>query len=151
MHFHNLKPIVLVLKKLLQNHNLNQPYLGGLNSYSLVLMTSAFLTRFKEVESMSKNLTELLNYFGSYFDPQTTMIVDQRFVAVAPMVEPMTVTDPLNKQNNTTRSAFRIKDIQDVFKRAYKFLNENLDSYVEDNNEVEVIQRLTDSLEATSN
>lgn len=53
----SLKPIVLVLKKILQRYNLNQPYSGGLNSYSLVLMTSAFLKRFGgEVTSMSKNL-----------------------------------------------------------------------------------------------
>lgn len=39
----DLKPLVLVLKKLLQNYNLNYSYTGGLNSYSLVLMTFAFL------------------------------------------------------------------------------------------------------------
>lgn len=69
MDFPTLKPIVLVLKKILLVHNLNQPYLGGLNSYSLVLMTSAFLNHCAGVESMSKNLREILNYYGSYFDP----------------------------------------------------------------------------------
>jgi DNA polymerase sigma len=39
----DLKPLVLVLKKLLQNYNLNHTYTGGLNSYSLVLMAFAFL------------------------------------------------------------------------------------------------------------
>jgi DNA polymerase sigma len=69
-----LKPIVLVLKKLLQNHGLNHPYHGGLNSYSLVLITSAFLHRFNVVESVSKNLVEFLRYFGYFFDPQNTIV-----------------------------------------------------------------------------
>jgi len=50
-----LKPIVLVLKKILLEQNLNQPYLGGLNSYSLVIMTYAFL-RWFGTPSTSKNL-----------------------------------------------------------------------------------------------
>lgn len=116
-----LKPIVLVLKKILQTYNLNQPYLGGLNSYSLVLMTSTFLAHCGEVDSMSKNLSEVLHYFGSYFDPQTTYIEDFKLLSAGPGVlsDPMTVWDPLNKLNNITRSAFRIKDIQQIFKNAF--------------------------------
>lgn len=38
-----LKPMVMVIKKLLQNCNLNHTYTGGLNSYSIVLMATAFL------------------------------------------------------------------------------------------------------------
>jgi non-canonical poly(A) RNA polymerase PAPD5/7 len=77
MHQPDLKPIVIVLKKLLHAHDLNQPYHGGLSSYSLVLMTSAFLRMFNEIKSISKNLLEFLNYFGSYFDPSTTIIENQ--------------------------------------------------------------------------
>ncbi len=38
-----LKPMVMVIKKLLQNCDLNHTYTGGLNSYSIVLITAAFL------------------------------------------------------------------------------------------------------------
>ena len=38
-----LRPVVLLLKMILLKHGLNQPYSGGLNSYSLVLMATAFL------------------------------------------------------------------------------------------------------------
>jgi DNA polymerase sigma len=107
-----LKPIVLFLKKLLQNNNLNQPYHGGLNSYSLILMTSAFLSKFSQVQSVSKNLVELLRYFGYFFDPEIIIVDNQDFIPqVCSLVDPMTVIDPLNKINNTTRSAFRIKEI----------------------------------------
>jgi DNA polymerase sigma len=73
---------VLVLKKLLQTHGLNHPYHGGLNSYSLVLITSAFLKRFSGVDSMSKNLLEFLRYFGYFFDPSTTVVENQDFIKV---------------------------------------------------------------------
>lgn len=43
----------------------------------------------------------------------------------------MTVIDPLNKANNTTRSAFRIREIQDVFKRAYTFINHKMFEYTQ--------------------
>ena len=71
MKFTDLKPIVIVLKKLLQTSNLNQPYLGGLSSYSLVLMTSTFLNTCN-AHSMGKNLTEFLNYYGNFFNPSIT-------------------------------------------------------------------------------
>eukprot|EP00347_Sterkiella_histriomuscorum_P003090 403365629 len=127
-----LKPIVLFLKKLLQNNSLNEPYHGGLNSYSLILMTSAFLHKFSEVQSVSKNLVEFLRYFGYFFDPETVIVDCQDFLTQnCPMIDPMTVIDPLNKVNNTTRSAFRIKEVQDVFKRAYTFINHKMFEYTQ--------------------
>lgn len=42
----DLRSIVLIVKKLLAKHNLNKPYSGGLNSYSIVLMTATFLNKF---------------------------------------------------------------------------------------------------------
>jgi len=38
-----LRPLVLVTKQLLREHGLNEPYRGGLSSYSVVLMATAFL------------------------------------------------------------------------------------------------------------
>jgi hypothetical protein len=86
-------------------------------------MTSAFLKKFSEVTSKSKNLREFLNYFGSFFDPGSIIIKDQNLIKVmsSPLNnDPMTVIDPLNELNNTTRSAFRIKDIQEIFKQAFQ-------------------------------
>lgn len=70
MDYPDLRPIVLIIKKLLEMHNLNKPYHGGLNSYSLVLMSSTFLEEYGASSfSMSKNLSEFLNFFGNYFNP----------------------------------------------------------------------------------
>jgi len=48
------------------------------------------------------------------------------------MMDPMTVIDSLNKTNNTTRSAFRITEIQEVFKKAYELLNAKLQEHNKD-------------------
>jgi len=42
-NYTDLRNIVLIIKKLLAKHDLHKPYSGGLNSYSIVLMTSTFL------------------------------------------------------------------------------------------------------------
>ncbi len=71
MKFVELKPIVLVLKKLLALNDMNSPYSGGLSSYSLVLMVSTYLYTC-ETRSMGKNLVEVLSYYGNYFNPSVT-------------------------------------------------------------------------------
>ena len=71
MKFVELKPIVLVLKKLLALNDLNSPYYGGLSSYSLVLMISTYLYTC-ETHSMGKNLVDVIGYYGNVFNPSHT-------------------------------------------------------------------------------
>jgi hypothetical protein len=91
-------------------------------------MTSAFLN-ICGVSSMSKNLRELLNYYGQYFKPQETVIHNRQIHNSSCLIDPMTVIDPHNHSNNVTRSAFRIRDIQEIFKRAYLFIVNNEELY----------------------
>lgn len=113
MDFTDLRPIVMVLKKLLQLKDLNQPYHGGISSYSLVLMTSTFLHTC-DAHSMGINLTEFLNYYGNFFDPSRTQLDGTSFSTRynGSLIDPMVVIDPLNPINNTTKSSFRITEIQ---------------------------------------
>ena len=46
LQYVDLRNIVLIIKKLLAKHNLHKPYSGGLNSYSIVLMTASFLNTY---------------------------------------------------------------------------------------------------------
>ncbi len=98
MKFSDLKPIVMILKKLLQKSKLNSPYHGGVSSYSLVLMTSTFLCMCSSVSQMGKNLTEFLNYYGNYFNPNATSLNGSCFYPIIGGVsqDPMVVVDPLN-------------------------------------------------------
>jgi hypothetical protein len=71
MKYSDLRSIVLIVKKLLARYGLNKPYSGGLNSYSIVLMTSSFLQKFGQnnFSALSENLMEFFQFFGNYFDP----------------------------------------------------------------------------------
>ena len=42
----DLRPIVMIIKKIFDETFLSMPYYGGISSYSLVLMVSAYLKRF---------------------------------------------------------------------------------------------------------
>jgi len=44
-HFPELRPLVLVIKQLLNSMRLNDPYTGGLGSYALVIMVASLLQR----------------------------------------------------------------------------------------------------------
>lgn len=129
MKFQDLKPIVMILKKLLQKSHLNSPYHGGLSSYSLVLMTSTFLSTCSS-NQMGKNLTEFLNYYANYFNPNATALNGSVFYPILGMSQdPMVVVDPLNQMNNTTRNAFRIREIQQVFRQAHKEIMKKLEEF----------------------
>ena len=92
---------------------------------------------------MSKNILEFLRYFGFFFHTETTIVENQDFIKVSTILsDPMTVIDPLSKGNNTTRSSFRIKEIQEIFKRAYQLLMTKLSDYENTEEEVDVIQLL---------
>lgn len=77
----DLRNIVLIIKKLLNKHELNKPYSGGLNSYSIVLMTSTFLERFgiNHISALSQNLAEFLKFFGNYFEPSNLGLDGTKF------------------------------------------------------------------------
>jgi hypothetical protein len=72
-------------------------------------MTSTFLSNHQSqnYDSISKNLEEILNYYGSYFNPLSVGLNGEFFyhLTVTP-IDPITVIDPLNPSNNTTRTAF---------------------------------------------
>jgi non-canonical poly(A) RNA polymerase PAPD5/7 len=71
-----LEPLLFVLKNLLKNANLNDPYTGGLSSYGLILMVVSYLQ--SQIESnksikitdgnLGRLFMEFLCYYGIIFD-----------------------------------------------------------------------------------
>jgi DNA polymerase sigma len=61
----------MIIKKLFDETFLSMPYYGGLSSYSLVLMVSAYLKRYdsEKQESLSHNLSGFLHFYGVGFKP----------------------------------------------------------------------------------
>ena len=86
LKYTDLRNIVLIVKKLLAKHNLHKPYGGGLNSYSIVLMTSTFLQKFgiNHKSALSQNLSEFFKFFGDFFDPTIVGMDGQKFFNLSP-------------------------------------------------------------------
>ena len=131
-----LRPVCLILKKLLVQNGFNDPYTGGLGSFGLFIMLYAALC-FEQMNTdvmfQSENtykarlLVYFLSMYGESFDIERKMIffVDEGMPMVFDKIgqfpngnsKILCVYDPTNNKNNTTSKAFRIEEIQALFKQ----------------------------------
>ena len=138
-----LKPIILALKTLLNNSNLNNPYTGGLSSYGLILMVVSFIQSqidSKKYDNNSPNILgetflNVLGHYGIFFDYNKFIIISY---PIGPIQEDdneiefpfnntneLIIVDPLNKQNNVAKSTFHFMNIKMVFMIAYMVAKED--------------------------
>ena len=108
----------MIIKKIFDETFLSMPYYGGISSYSLVLMVSAYLKRFDldKEESLSRNLSGFFHFYGIGFKPPLFYLngVSIEFcddTQQRPFNDPFIVLDPLDANNNISHSTFRIKEI----------------------------------------
>ena len=128
-----LRPLTLVLKQLLLERGLNDPYSGGLSSFGLVLLIAFILHRRRTrnggdvSEDLGAALEEFLRFFGDEFDPSSQGISMQRGCYAlqsasaadddgggisAPARDPLTIEDPTNSTNNVGRTCFGVVLLQ---------------------------------------
>jgi len=126
----DLRPIVMIIKKIFDETFLSMPYYGGISSYSLVLMVSAYLNRFDadKQESLSRNLSGFFHFYGVGFKPHLFYLNGDAIEfcqdpAQRPFSDPFIVLDPLDPSNNISHSTFRIKDLQRALIKAFKIIN----------------------------
>ena len=132
----DLRPIVMIMKKIFDETFLSMPYYGGISSYSLVLMVSAYLKAYdadKEA-SISRNLSCFFHFYGSQFKPHMYYLNGDDMVfcedpARRPFQDPFIVLDPLDNSNNISHSTFRIKDIQRALVTAFKIINQSCEQF----------------------
>jgi len=124
-----LKPLILVIKKLLAEKGLNDPFTGGLSSYALVLMVVASLNRHSDhagPRCLGENFLDFLQLYGCEFDPEESairVISTSNFEAKTTVIgqrhhsshEVLVVEDPVQLGNNIARSCFRFHDVMNVF------------------------------------
>lgn len=68
-----LKAIILLLKRLLKENNLNSPYDGGLSSFSCIVMVVAYC-QLNYSGNIGQIFFEILDYYGNYFNFKRVMI-----------------------------------------------------------------------------
>jgi len=140
-----LEPIILALKTLLNNGNLNNPYTGGLSSYGLILMVVSFIQSEIDNEKYNENspyilgetFLNILGHYGIFFDYNNYVIItypvddtndnndrDNSFSS-PPNSHELIIVDPLNKQNNVAKSTFHFMNIKMGFLIAYMVAKED--------------------------
>ena len=141
-----LEPIILALKTLLANGNLNNPYTGGLSSYGLILMVVSFIQ--SKIENQKYNsesptilgetFLNILGYYGILFDFNKFIIItypvnndkmnenDKEFAyPFGSNSHELIIVDPLNRLNNVAKSTFQYMNIKMAFMIAYMVAKED--------------------------
>ena len=127
--YEHLEPLLFPLKTLLKISELNDPYNGGLSSYALILMIVNFLEKYKNINMYDNNnignlFYQFLYFYGGRLDTNyidfnntgnNTKINKSPFICII---------DPLNKDNNVTKSSFKFLDIKFLFLMALQIINE---------------------------
>ncbi|MCQ2819215.1 MAG: nucleotidyltransferase domain-containing protein [archaeon] len=145
--YHILEPIVLALKTLLYNGNLNDPYKGGLSSYGLILMVVSFIQ--SEIENikfkynnpmiLGETFLSILRHYGIIFDfgkyaiftyipnddRSESNIYENILSLTGQNSHEVVIVDPLNNQNNVAKSSFQFTNIKMAFMVAYVVARED--------------------------
>ena len=129
------KPLILVLKQLIYNAKLYDPYQGGISSYGLILMLITYL-QYKlfykiSIEPLKPNLGILLIDFFNFYGSMKFSTVEIKPLRVDEPIESvpitnttaemlmMTVWDPLNFTNNVTKSTYKVVILENLFYYSY--------------------------------
>jgi len=142
--FPELAPLVLVLKQLLYERGLNDPYAGGLSSYALVIMVAAVVQRYaltppQQRPNLGALLLDTLSTYGTKsFDARKCSV---QICATGPLVpltpaltaghvprvgtreffqpaDPVVIQDPVDPKNNVGKSCFGFRQVQQAFDHA---------------------------------
>ncbi|KFM69393.1 DNA polymerase sigma, partial [Stegodyphus mimosarum] len=139
MHTYPVLPkLVLVLKQFLLQRDLNEVFMGGISSYSLILLTISFLQHLKNFSE--NNLGSLLIMFfelyGRHFNYRNTGISiknggayfmkDEYLNSMTDGNRPsiLCIEDPLLPGNDIGRSSYGALNVKTAFEYAYKVLSE---------------------------
>ena len=125
--------IVYIMKRFLFHRKLNKSYQGGISSYSLFLITLAFIKSFKtnyEIPIGSLFIEYL--YFYSNFDFYNTVIQPNKEKNIFENIEEnnlekcnLNIIDPITGLN-VAKSTFKIDQIQKAFREGFDIICNNL-------------------------
>lgn len=139
-----IKPLILALKTILKNANLNNPYKGGLSSYGVILMVVSYIQNkintetYKEEEDLiGKTFYGFLGHYGIFFDYNNYLIITYPIndkekglndstptLPFGPSMHELIIVDPLNKQNNVAKSTHQFMNLKMAFMIAFMVTKE---------------------------
>ena len=133
--YKSLKPMVLAIKNILKQANLNDPYKGGISSYGLILMIVYFFKKQKKSgvdispgennSNLGKLFFEFIQFYAIFFEPNkeiinitndinTKMFNEFDFPNIGHSLD-LVIVDPLNRFNNVAKSCIQFYNIKMSF------------------------------------
>ena len=134
-----LTPLTLALKTILQKACLNDPYVGGLSSYGVILLIIHFLNVQQKkgndisIKSLGRLFYDILYYYGSEYDITNPIIVEdnentQKIISIHQfqlLKNEFILVDPLNISNNVARNTRQFQNIKLAFQIGYVSVKES--------------------------
>eukprot|EP01116_Phalansterium_solitarium_P019236 TRINITY_DN530_c0_g3_i1.p1 TRINITY_DN530_c0_g3~~TRINITY_DN530_c0_g3_i1.p1 ORF type:complete len:371 (+),score=134.36 TRINITY_DN530_c0_g3_i1:591-1703(+) len=144
-----VRPLALVLKYFLQQRGLHEPYLGGIGSYSCVLMIISFLQqRQMNVDGQQQQLrdalqhddlglllTEFFEFYGTKFNYFTTGLSirdggcyfqkEARGWLNSQRQFLLSCEDPQDEENDVSKNSFNVMQVRSAFAHAFYVLSAN--------------------------
>ena len=133
--YQSLKPLVLAIKNILKQANLNDPYRGGISSYGIILMIVYFFQKQKSSgidispgennSNLGKLFFEFIQFYAIFFEPNkeiiclnnginNKMFIEFDFPNITHNLE-LIIIDPLNRFNNVAKSCQQFFNIKMSF------------------------------------
>jgi non-canonical poly(A) RNA polymerase PAPD5/7 len=137
-----LEPIIIALKTILKNANLNDPGTGGLSSYGLILMVVSYLQSlidknipFLEGDDIiGKIFYDFLQHYGLVFDYNNYVILtyplnrdtpEQFDKMIIGNSSEFIIVDPLDNMNNVAKNNSQFMNLKMAFMIAYMVSKED--------------------------
>ena len=127
--------IIYIMKRFLLNRKLNKSYQGGISSYSLFLLTLAFIKNLKNIYDLpiGSLLIEYLCYYSNFnfysyvIQPNKDSEKEIFLKNEGEMIykNNLKIIDPITGIN-VAKSTFKIEEIQKAFKEGFDIITSNL-------------------------
>ena len=135
-----MKPLIKIIKKILQLKNMNNSYHGGMGSYCLFLLIYSYVKIYIKQIGNNENLNDInyglliigvLSFYINYIDFNYTLIdpcADNPFIINYNLETVPTIIEPISKQN-AAKTIYKIFDVldclRDVYKDIFTFIEKN--------------------------
>ena len=130
--FPEIKPVIFVLKRYMQNLKLNSSFSGGISSFSLFLLLLAYLKLTKLYHNTSHSLSRILIEFLECYSNLNFKIYCIDVNAPNPFIllsdlhdNGMMILDPFTSLN-VAKSSFKVDEIKSAFMKALNIINKGL-------------------------
>jgi len=136
-HYPEMRHIILVLKCMLKQRDLNETYTGGLGSFLLFCLVLTFLREFRrkylttdkadllKTVLLSEYLMKFFEFYGLNFDINAKTIIMTDGGSIVDKYTKdysLSVVSPQDSSHDIGGSSYKIKEVFGVFKNRFHFL-----------------------------